>query len=172
MEWTKIFTYGTLKKGFSNHKLMIELINAGEARYLGTYQTEDRFPLVCGPYRVPFLLNFPGRGRAVVGEIYEISPTSLTRIDELEGVSRGHYQRLPIRVTLVNSLDLDVDVDVIDAEAYFAHSSYADELWKKAGEVGYVVYSENEAKGYVSRNDRPPHLTFLDHISIFLSSSS
>jgi gamma-glutamylaminecyclotransferase len=30
-------------------------------------------------------------------------------------------------------------------------------------------YTEKETIGYVKRKDRPQHLTFLDHIRLFLS---
>ncbi|BBG98509.1 Nucleosome assembly protein 1 [Prunus dulcis] len=46
------------------------------------------------------------------------------------------------------------------------------ELWIKNGRMGLSTYSEKEARGYVKRQDRPQHLTFLDHIHLFLSSSS
>lgn len=160
-----IFTYGTLKKGFSNHRLMEELMAAGDASYVGAYRTTERYPLVCGPYRVPFLLNLPGEGDRVWGEVYLVSDKGLGRLDELEGTTRGHYQRLPIEISdLPDGLDFDA------AEAYYAHPSYANQMWKRSGEAGFVSYSHKEAKGYVKRQDRPQNLSFLDHISHFLSS--
>ncbi|KAG5617493.1 hypothetical protein H5410_017317 [Solanum commersonii] len=95
---TIIFTYGTLKRGFSNHVLLQDMIAAGDASFLGVYQTVDRLPLVCGPYRVPFLLNFPGSGEHVRGELYAVSGRGLIRMDELEGITRAHYERLPIKI--------------------------------------------------------------------------
>lgn len=160
-----IFTYGTLKKGFSNHRLMEELISTGDASYVGAYRTTERYPLVCGPYRVPFLLNIPGQGNRVWGEVYLVSEKGLARLDELEGTTRGHYQRLPIQVS---GLPENIEVDVL--EAYYAHASYAHQMWKKNGEEGYISYSPKEARGYVKRQDRPQNLSFLDHISIFLTS--
>ncbi|XP_057546953.1 putative gamma-glutamylcyclotransferase At3g02910 [Amaranthus tricolor] len=161
-----IFTYGTLKKGFSNHRLMEDLINTGDAFYIGSYRTTKKYPLVCGPYRVPFLLNIPGEGNRVWGEVYLVSGKALTRLDELEGTTRGHYERLPIEIA-----DLPGDLGFDAVEAYYAGSSYANEMWKRNGENGFVCYSSKEATGYVKRADRPPNLSFLDHISVFLSSS-
>lgn len=170
-----VFTYGTLKRGFSNHRLMEDLIDSGHASFVGACCTSARYPLVCGPYRVPFLLNMPGRGDRVCGEVYEVSDVALARMDELEGITRGHYQRLPINLNLslsLNDSDSDSNVEVeVEGEAYFAHPSYAEDLWRKNGEIGYGVYSEKEATGYVKRKDRPQHLTFLDQISLFLSDS-
>ncbi|TYI16521.1 hypothetical protein ES332_A08G261000v1 [Gossypium tomentosum] len=91
-----IFTYGTLKRGFSNHVLLQDLMRTGDAVFKGSYQTVEKYPLVCGPYRVPFLLNLPGSGHRVTGELYAVSSRGLARVDELEGTSRGHYERLPI----------------------------------------------------------------------------
>ena len=34
--------------------------------FKGSYQTVEKYPLVCGPYRVPFLLNMPGSGHRVM----------------------------------------------------------------------------------------------------------
>ncbi|CBI26475.3 unnamed protein product, partial [Vitis vinifera] len=65
-----IFTYGTLKRGFSNHVLIQDLIATGDATFVAVCRTTAQFPLVCGPYRVPFLINLPGSGHRVSGELY------------------------------------------------------------------------------------------------------
>ncbi|KFK37739.1 hypothetical protein AALP_AA3G023200 [Arabis alpina] len=162
---TLVFTYGTLKRGFSNHVLMQDLIRSGDASFKGVYQTLEKFPLVCGPYKVPFLLNKPGSGHHVTGELYSVSPKGLSRLDELEGISRGHYVRQQIRI---GGEDL-VETEVV--EAYYAHKSYEEELWERNRKRSFGAYTENEAIGYVKRKDRPQHLSFLDHIRIFVSSS-
>lgn len=168
---TLIFTYGTLKRGFWNHTLLQDLMRTGDASFIGIYRTTERLPLVCGPFRVPFLINSPGSGHRVEGEVYAVTNRGLGRTDELEGLSRGHYVRLPIDVEATDG------GGVVAAEAYYAHPSYAMELWRKEGkkkEGGGVIssYSEKEAKGYVKRKDRPQHLSFLDQIRLFISSSS
>ncbi|KAM7514937.1 hypothetical protein LguiA_004520 [Lonicera macranthoides] len=90
--------YETLKRGFSNHILIQEKIAAGDVIYIGDYQTLDKFPLICGPYRVPFLFNILGTRDRVLNKLYFISDRSLSRMDELEGTSRNHYKRLPLKV--------------------------------------------------------------------------
>ncbi|KAK4256068.1 hypothetical protein QN277_008981 [Acacia crassicarpa] len=186
---TLIFTYGTLKRGFSNHVLLQDLIRSGEAAFVGVFRTTQKYPLVCGPYRVPFLLNFTGSEHHVRGELYSVTARGLAKMDELEGTTRGHYERLPITVfpdPAENDGDGEVDYGLIEksvisdgdgssamtfaAEAYFAHRSYAVELWKKNGKRGFECYTEKEAKGYVKRKDRPQNLTFLDHIRLFVIS--
>ncbi|KAG6490066.1 putative gamma-glutamylcyclotransferase At3g02910 [Zingiber officinale] len=165
-----VFTYGTLKRGFSNHSLIQELVCAGDASFVGEARTTCRLPLVCGPYRVPFLLNFPGAGEHVAGELYAVSPRGIARMDELEGTRRGHYERLPISVALLGH-PVSPKVEVA-AEAYYAHPSYAGELWRRSEERGYAGYSEKEAMGYVKRKDRPQDITFLEQIRLFVSSPS
>ncbi|KAL3837941.1 hypothetical protein ACJIZ3_022532 [Penstemon smallii] len=162
-----IFTYGTLKQGFSNHVLLQELIATGDASFIGSYRTRENFPLVCGPYRVPFLLNLPGCGRRVSGELYAVSSKALARMDDLEGVTLGHYERLPIELQ-----GEDGDETIVAASAYYGHRSYAEALWKRNGEEGYDCYSEKVARGYVKRKDRPSNMTFLEQIRLFVSSSS
>ncbi|XVF06842.1 hypothetical protein REPUB_Repub06bG0085800 [Reevesia pubescens] len=178
-----VFTYGTLKRDFSNHVLLQDLMRTGDAVFKGTYRTVEKYPLVCGPYRVPFLLHMPGSGHRVTGELYAVSARGLARVDELEGTSRGHYERLPIQLMPAGneSGKEENEEEVLRrcaggvtcaAEAYYAHRSYEKEMWKRNGRKGYWIYSEKEAKGYVKRKDRPQHLTFLDHIRIFISSPS
>lgn len=161
---TLVFTYGTLKRGFSNHVLLQDLIVSGDASFIGICRTAKKLPLVCGPYRVPFLLNIEDSGEHVSGELYSVSPRGLSLMDDLEGICRGHYQRLPISLILLPQHRL------LQAHAYFAHSSYADSLWKKNKQIGYPCYSQNETKGYIRRKDRPQHLSFIDQIRIFVSS--
>ncbi|GMN30583.1 hypothetical protein TIFTF001_002865 [Ficus carica] len=93
---TLIFVYGTLKRGLSNHCLMTDPIARDDAVFLGNHVTLQPYPLVHG--EVPYLINLPGRGRRVRGELYSVTDRSLASPDELEGVAVGHYERLPIRV--------------------------------------------------------------------------
>ncbi|KAH6809765.1 AIG2-like induced family protein [Perilla frutescens var. frutescens] len=160
-----IFTYGTLKQGFSNHGLLQDMMATGDATFVGACRTAQRLPLVCGPYRVPFLLNLPGRGHRVSGELYAVSAAALARMDELEGIGRGHYERLPIEIEMEAA-------EKVVVEAYYADRSYAEALWRRNGEEGHNCYTEKVAKGYVRRKDRPQHLSFLDQIRLFVSADS
>jgi gamma-glutamylaminecyclotransferase len=184
---TLVFTYGTLKRGFSNHALLQELSRAGDASFVGAAVTASRLPLVCGPYRVPFLLNLPGDeeagagGSRVAGELYAVTPRGLARLDELEGVSRGHYERLPVAVDLAAAAAAEEGEGEgggggararVDAVAYYAHRDYAAALWRRSGGEGYPEYSHDVARGYVRRKDRPQGQTFLEQIRTFVSSQS
>ncbi|KAG8061865.1 hypothetical protein GUJ93_ZPchr0013g36754 [Zizania palustris] len=160
---TLVFTYGTLKRGFSNHGLLQDLARDGDATFVGAATTAQRLPLVCGPYRVPFLLHLPGAGHRVSGELYAVTPRGLARLDDLEGVSRAHYERLPVSVLLAEGAQ-------VDAVAYYAHHAYAADLWASSGEKGYPEYSPAVSAGYIRRKDRPQQLTFLEQIRVFVSS--
>ncbi|KAM0824530.1 hypothetical protein ACQ4PT_070148 [Festuca glaucescens] len=174
---TLVFTYGTLKRGFSNHSLLQDLFLTGDASFAGAAATASPLPLVCGPYRVPFLLNLPLGGggggggccHRVKGELYSVTARGLARLDELEGVSRGHYERLPVEVVLADEGEQQV---VEGAVAYYAHRGYAAEMWARSGRRGHAEYSPAVAAGYVRRVDRPQGQTFLEQIRVFVSSQS
>lgn len=159
-----IFVYGTLKRGFYNHTLIEELIRTRDAAYLGPHTTVEAFPLVCGPHGIPYLVNLTGSGHRVRGELYSVSSgLGQARLDELEGVERGHYERLPVAVVAAEG----GGERVLDVEAYFAHRGFGEALWKRCGEVGLSEYSVEMGNMYVRREDRPPHL-----VSIMISTNS
>ncbi|KAI4328069.1 hypothetical protein L6164_020460 [Bauhinia variegata] len=156
-----IFVYGTLKKGFPNHALMEDLISTDDAVLVGKYFTQHPYPLVCGPYGIPYLINLPRSGHRITGELYSVSSRGLERLDELEGIRIGHYERLPIRAA-------DGAVSV-DAEAYFAHRTFGEGLWRKKGHVGISEYEEKHAREYVRIQDRPSGSSVLDAVIGFVS---
>lgn len=86
-----IFVYGTLKRGD---------VRAGAlagAKFLGEAHTEPRYRLYdCGEY--PALIGAAAgeEGVAVEGEVYEVTPECLARLDEVEGVAESLYERGPI----------------------------------------------------------------------------
>jgi len=100
---TRIFVYGTLKRGGENHEWL-----AGQ-RFIAPARTRPR-------YRMFDLGGYPGmvrddEGVAVEGEIWEVDAAGLTRLDVLEDVGGGEYERVKI--------DLNDD----DAEGYiYLHS--------------------------------------------------
>ncbi|GLJ38659.1 hypothetical protein SUGI_0788120 [Cryptomeria japonica] len=146
------------------------MIVQGHAELVGLARSREAYPLVCGPYEVPFLLYFPGQGCHVWGELYALIHHTLEQFDHLEGTSKGHYSKHPIQIFCIDGENNEVEVDV---EAYFVGDGYAHRLWRKIGvEKCLSYYLEEESRGYVRQNDKPPHLTFLQHIDIFLSTSA
>ncbi|MBH9552883.1 gamma-glutamylcyclotransferase family protein [Inhella gelatinilytica] len=89
-----IFVYGTLKQGFRNHP-----VNQGE-RVAGEFTTVQPLPLyIVGPRYLPWLVNQPGEGYPVHGELYEVNDEGLARMDELEALHLPDwYVREPVQV--------------------------------------------------------------------------
>lgn len=81
---THVIVYGTLKKGQPNHYRMLDAGN-GKAEYCGRGRTVKVFPLVvAGKYNIPRLLNLPGTGHRVVGEVYRVDARMLAFLDDFE----------------------------------------------------------------------------------------
>ncbi|KAL9664808.1 hypothetical protein QQ045_020216 [Rhodiola kirilowii] len=161
---TLVFAYGTLKRGFPNHNLLLDLISDKDATFLGPHKTSTSFPLIIGPHGIPYLINIPGSGFRVAGELYFVTDKALARLDELEGVGIGHYERLPVVVDGVMK---------VEAEAYFGHRSFGEEMWRrKSGVVVVEEYTAEMAVGYVRRADRIGGSgCILDDIKKFLEAS-
>lgn len=97
---TYIFVYGTLKRGQPNHYRMFDSSN-GKAELLATACTTQKYPLVIATqHNIPFLLNIPGNGHRVQGEIYKVDEQMLKFLDDFEGVPTM-YQRTPIMVDVM-----------------------------------------------------------------------
>jgi gamma-glutamylcyclotransferase (GGCT)/AIG2-like uncharacterized protein YtfP len=89
-----LFAYGTLQRGGEYHQLMRDCAAAclGEARLLTPY------PLVI--HRYPCLLDHPGRGFPVEGELYRIPRSAdWAALDRLEDHPR-EYRRRPEAVAI------------------------------------------------------------------------
>jgi len=85
----RLFVYGTLKRGFCRHQAL-----SGE-RFLGPARTAPEYQLVnVGTY--PGLLKGTDTRRSIQGEVWEIRPDTLPRLDRIEGVDEGLYVRRPI----------------------------------------------------------------------------
>jgi gamma-glutamylcyclotransferase (GGCT)/AIG2-like uncharacterized protein YtfP len=95
-----VFVYGTLRKGFGNHRL---LENPG-VRYLGKdYLTGFRM-VSCGGFPAIFPVG-PVQSDSddiIMGELYEVDDDTMYNLDRLEGVP-FHYQR--VKATTVNGTD-------------------------------------------------------------------
>jgi len=94
---TRIFVYGTLKKGLHNHRLL------ADQKFICKAETDDLKVMHC--MNIPFLYNVGGyyyknllhRGHHVTGEVYDLDDCALREIDRLEGHPRW-YRRQPIRL--------------------------------------------------------------------------
>ncbi|NP_001071185.1 gamma-glutamylaminecyclotransferase A [Danio rerio] len=95
-----VFVYGTLKKGQSNYH---ELTNTthGQAEFITCARTKDPYPMVIATKdKFPFLLNVPGSGQQVYGEIYNVDQNMLDFLDEFEECP-DLYQRTSIQLKIL-----------------------------------------------------------------------
>lgn len=96
-----VFVYGTLKSGEPNHSWITETLN-GSAQLISTGETTEKYPLVTATrYNIPFLLNLPGEGYRISGEIYAVDEAKLRHLDILEDYPR-FYDRILIDVATPN----------------------------------------------------------------------
>ena len=80
-----VFVYGTLKRGFGNHRLL------EKAKYLGDYKTIDKYTMLSlGAFPAVVLEQETSR---ISGEIFLINKTILQNLDFLEGYPE-FYNRL------------------------------------------------------------------------------
>jgi len=91
---TLVFVFGTLKNGFPNFA-----VNRGR-RVGSVFRTLDRLPLLLmGERHVPWMIDSPGLGERVAGELYEVDAAALAAMDELEGIGLPDgYHRRALRV--------------------------------------------------------------------------
>ena len=88
----RVFVYGTLRRGLSNHALLEASRFAGEAATLTPYWmiTTGRFPVlldqVPGDFGVPAL--------AVAGEIYHVDDACLAELDRLERAGSAYDRKV------------------------------------------------------------------------------
>jgi len=99
-----IYVYGTLKRGdVRSHALEGQV-------FLGIACTHPLYRLVnCGEY--PALVTARSSGRAIKGEVYEVTEACLHHLDDVEGVDEGLYERRPV--------ELQRPFDQRPVEAYF-----------------------------------------------------
>lgn len=76
-----------MKRGEAKHSWLRNETN-GYAKYICNATTTRKMPLVIATrYNIPFLLDKPGHGNYVAGEIYDVDERMLSRLDEVEGAN-------------------------------------------------------------------------------------
>jgi len=85
-----VFVFGTLKQGFPNFAT-----NRG-TRMGGTFVTRVAYPLyLVGERFSPWLIDDPGAGMRVAGEVYRVDADALRAMDSLERVTQPDgYRRV------------------------------------------------------------------------------
>ncbi|KAI6176788.1 Gamma-glutamylcyclotransferase family protein [Aphelenchoides bicaudatus] len=80
----RVFVYGTLKQKEPNSHVMSSE-ETGYSKFIGVARLTQKYPLlVSTQFNIPFLLNNPGVGQFVEGEVYEVDDKKLIALDELE----------------------------------------------------------------------------------------
>ena len=92
MKLETVFVYGSLKRGFQNHGLVVNSVALGEAT------TKLPYVMLRGP-GFPFLLQQHQQcaAKVVKGELYAVTPDTLAQLDALEGHPH-FYEREPIEL--------------------------------------------------------------------------
>src|ERR1700678_1575618 len=81
----RVFVYGTLKSGFSNHYLLEGCEFVGAAATVPTYKMiENDFPVI---------MPDP-KGNALAGEIFIVDDDTLARLDQLEREGSSYDRKL------------------------------------------------------------------------------
>ncbi|HHV65924.1 MAG TPA: gamma-glutamylcyclotransferase [Peptococcaceae bacterium] len=115
-----VFVYGTLMKGYENHRYYL-----AQAEYLGKGEIEG--------YALYAVSSFPGivpeKGEKVKGELYRVDSDTLVELDILEGEG-SLYLRKMVKVTM--------DQKTVEAWVYIWNGetrgkkkiNYDDQPWK------------------------------------------
>jgi len=99
-----IFVYGTLLRGSCRHHVLVQQEFLGEAR------TKKCFRLFnLGTY--PGLVDNVNHGFAIQGELYKVTPECLKKLDQIEAIESGLYER--------KRISLQPPWADVDAVAYF-----------------------------------------------------
>jgi gamma-glutamylaminecyclotransferase len=105
-----VFAFGTLKDGFPNFSF-------NQGRRVGTlFRTQERHPLyLVGARHVPWMIDSPGSGEHVAGEVYEVDDAALAALDLLEGVGRpdGYHRK---------AFNVRSDTEVLLVQVYMKHA--------------------------------------------------
>jgi gamma-glutamylcyclotransferase (GGCT)/AIG2-like uncharacterized protein YtfP len=84
----RVFVYGTLKRGFGNHRLLAGSRYVGEATIAGRMHSLAAFPAV----------TLDGKPETIHGEVFEVDAPTMERLDRLEGVP-NFYHRLQVQTS-------------------------------------------------------------------------
>ena len=95
-----VFVFGTLKEGFPNFPT-----NRGR-RLPGAFFTRERYPLyLVGERHSPWLVNAPGQGERIAGQVFEVDQAALDAMDALERIAEPDgYRRIVLEVEALDAL--------------------------------------------------------------------
>jgi gamma-glutamylaminecyclotransferase len=99
-----VFVFGTLKEGFPNFAT-----NKG-TRVPGSFVTTECYPLyLVGERHSPWLINMPGEGKRIYGQVFQVDDDALAAMDKLERIHEPDgYRRVLLEVQSNDTLDSSV----------------------------------------------------------------
>ncbi|WP_413299801.1 gamma-glutamylcyclotransferase [Bacillus sp. 1P10SD] len=130
----RVFVYGTLRQHESNHYLLKEARCV--SRQCWTYGT-----LYDTGFGYPAMVK--STHNRVYGELYEVTPQQLERLDRLEGYEREGKNNLYERMTQV----VHTDFDTAEAYVYTYPSS------KRMGKSDKITFGDWKCHRYLQQND-------------------
>jgi gamma-glutamylaminecyclotransferase len=90
----RLFVFGTLKRGFPLHARGL-----AQARFLCSAETVEPRPLlIAGKWFAPMMIDEPGAGERVRGELFGIERAQLLALDVLESIGKPGNLRKRIRI--------------------------------------------------------------------------
>ena len=120
-----VFFFGTLKEGFPNFAT-----NRG-VRLQGAFRTRERYPLyLVGERCSPWLIDMPGEGEQVVGQVFEVDHAALAAMDALERVGEPDGYR---RVTIAVEAQGTHDVPMLRPFVYLQPAQHLDPATLRVG---------------------------------------
>lgn len=134
-----VFVYGTLKQGFPNSHLN------GGVRLEGEWHSRLAYPLyLVGERYSPWLVNDPGAGSRVFGEVYRVADEELSAMDALERIQHTNgYSRKQIEVIQTETSK------VIEVYAYLKEPGQLQLDVIRAGPL--ASYEDHHARLYTQR---------------------
>lgn len=157
---TRVFVYGTLKEGQPNYYRMMDSTH-GTAKFLARARTVDPYPLVIATKNnIPFMLNTPGKGERIRGEIYEVDDKMLKFLDEFESCPEM-YQRTLVKLEVEEWTGEDEDKpnpgSIVES---FVYTTYKPEWLQYPTYENYDSHGDHGLK-YLCREDRCPDEDYI-----------
>ena len=155
----RVFVYGTLKRGFYNHRLL----ESSSASFVAEASTRRPMRLVLGEYGVPYLMKDEDASKdapttRVPGELWVVDDEGLDALDVLEGVSVGMYERVTLEVRVAGERKTNGTDETSGATA-FGYVAGAESIARGIGSAGCETIQaydlETHERAYVPKRDRP-----------------
>lgn len=107
----KVFVYGTLRKGYGNHRLL------ETANFVSNGTTKEKYTMFASG--IPYVnKHIPNTN--IVGEVYEVNDKELVRLDQLEGYDPSRHEESWYKRELINVITENGN----SVEAYIYFNDY------------------------------------------------